>query len=325
MSGETREGDQSGNRRRLKVGVMLPQTDGMRGPGVRGWGEVKAIAQTAEDVGFDSLWVVDHLLYQLEGEDQARGVWEGWSLLSALAAVTRTAELGTLVLAMGWRSPALLAKMADTVEEISGGRLILGLGAGYHPLEYRAFGFPFNYRYSRFAEGIEIVHSLLRQGHVDFEGRFYQARDCELRPRGPRPNGPPIMIGSIGPKMLKLVTKYADSWNAFYDDTKNSVEGAVELRERVDAACREGGRDPSTLERTITVLVADQHADPWWTRLPSDHDNKALMPLSGGPEVVAEQLHGYADNGVAHVQLSIEPTTCETIEAMAPVLESLAR
>ena len=143
--------------RTLKVGLMLPQTEGMRGAGVRGWAQVSEMARLAEDIGFDSLWLVDHLLYQLEGEPEPRGVWEVWSLLSAIAAVTERAELGTLVLAMGWRNPALLAKMADTVEEISGGRLILGLGAGYHKLEYDAFGFPFSYKVSRFEEAIQIV------------------------------------------------------------------------------------------------------------------------------------------------------------------------
>ncbi len=314
-----------------KVGIMLPQTEGMRGPGVRGWSEVKDMAQTAEDVGFDSLWLVDHFIYQLEGEAETRGVWEGWSLLSALAAVTSRAELGTLVLGMGFRNPALLAKMTDTVEEISGGRLILGLGAGYHPREYSAFGYPHNYRYSRFAEAIQIIHGLLRDGQVDFEGKFYSARECELKPRGPRPNGPPILIGSIGPRMLKLVAKYADQWNAYYDDTKNSVEGAVHLREVVDAACEEAGRDPASLERTITMLVADADADPWWTRLPSDdaphharaEDNVTLMPFTGTPEDLAAELAAYGREGVGHIQICLEPTTTETIAALAPALEIL--
>ncbi len=308
-----------------RVGIMLPQTEGMRGPGVRGWSEVKDMAQAAEDVGFDSLWLVDHFLYLLDGEAQARGVWEGWSLLSALAAVTTRAELGTLVLGTGFRNPALLAKMTDTVEEISGGRLILGLGAGYHPREYDAFGYPHNYRYSRFAEAIQIVHGLLRDGQVDFEGKFYSARECELKPRGPRASGPPILIGSIGPRMLKLVAKYADQWNAYYDDTGNSVEGAVRLRGVVDAACEEAGRDPATLERTITVLVADSDADPWWTRLPSDADNETLVPLAGTPELLAEELAAYGREGVGHIQICLEPTTTETIAALAPALEILRK
>ena len=209
--------------RQLKIGLMLPQTEGMRGPGVRGWSEVSAMAQLAEQVGFDALWLVDHLLYKLEGEDEGRGVWEVWSLLSAIAAQTSRVELGTLVLAMGWRNPALLAKMVDTVEEISGGRLILGLGSGYHKYEYDAFGFPFNYKVSRFEEAIQILHGLLRNGEVDFEGKFHFARECVLKPRGPRPQGPPILMGTVQPRMMACMAKYADLWNAYYDDTHNKV------------------------------------------------------------------------------------------------------
>ena len=171
---------------RLKVGLQLPQIEGMRGDGVRRWSELHEMAAVAEEIGLDSLWISDHLHYRLEGEETGRGCWEVWSLLSALAACTSRVELGTLVLALGWRNPALLAKMADTVDEISDGRLILGLGAGYHRYEYDQFGFPFDHRVSRFEEGIQIIHGLLRDGAVDFAGRFYSARDCELKPRGPR-------------------------------------------------------------------------------------------------------------------------------------------
>src|SRR5438046_2801072 len=142
---------------------------------------------------------MDHLTMR-EGT-QTTPVWEGWSLLSALAASTRRVELGTLVVATSFRNPALLAKIADTVDEISGGRLVLGLGAGWHEPEYLAFGYPFDHRVSRFAEAIAIIHGLLRDGCVDFDGTYSSPRDCELRPRGPRPQGPPIMIGSTSPRM----------------------------------------------------------------------------------------------------------------------------
>ena len=306
-----------------KVGLMLPQIDGMRQRGLARWADLKAMAQLAEDVGFDSLWLVDHFLYRLLGEDRGRGAWECWTLLAALAATTRKVELGTLVLGMGFRNPALLAKMADTVDEVSDGRLILGLGAGYHELEYRAFGYPYDHRFSRFAEAIQIVHGLLRHGHLDFAGEYYQARDCELRPRGPRPGGPPIMIGSIRPRMLELVARYADSWNAYYDDTRNSVENLRRLREVVDTACHKAGRDPSTLERTVTVLAADAQGDAWWNRLPTPHGQLALKPLSGPPEQMAAELQAYAREGIAHIQMCIDPTTPHTIEAFAPVLERL--
>ena len=312
--------------RNLKIGLMLPQTEGMRGPGVRGWSEVSEMAKLGEAVGFDSLWLVDHLLYKLEGEDEGRGVWEVWSLLSAIAAVTNTVELGTLVLAMGWRNPALLAKMADTVEEISGGRLILGLGSGYHKYEYDAFGYPFDYKVSRFEEAIQILHGLLRNGEVDFEGKFHFARECILKPRGPRPQGPPILMGTVQPRMMACMSKYGDLWNAYYDDTHNKVDGIRRLRPIIDEACRKEGRDPATLERTVTVLVADSSADPWWDRLPTNWvEEGPLKPLTGGPEEIANVLLEYQAEGIAHVQVCIEPTTPKTIEAFVPVLEAVDR
>ena len=311
--------------RTLKVGLMLPQTEGLRGSGVRGWQEVKEMALLAEQVGFDSVWLVDHLLYRLEGEEQARGVWECWSLVSAVAAITERVEIGTLVMAMGWRNPALLAKMASTVEEISGGRLIVGLGSGYHKFEYDAFGYPFNYKVSRFEEAIQIVHGLLRNGYVDFEGRFHSAKECELRPLGPREGGPPILIGASAPRMLSVAAKYADAWNAYYDDTSNSVEGAVNLRGVVDDACVKEGRDPGSLERTVAVLIAEASADPWWDRMPSDQmrDQPPLKPLAGPPDEIAGILREYEREGVTHVQICMEPTTVETIEELVPVLEAL--
>jgi len=236
-------------------------------------------------------------------------------------------ELGTLVLAMGWRNPALLAKMADTVEEISGGRLILGLGSGYHKYEYDAFGYPFDYKVSRFEEAIQILHGLLRNGEVDFEGNFHFARECILKPRGPRPQGPPILMGTVQPRMMACMSKYGDLWNAYYDDTHNKVDGIRRLRPIIDEACRKEGRDPTTLERTVTVLVADSSADPWWDRLPTENwvEEGPLKPLTGGPEEIANVLLEYQAEGIAHVQVSIEPTTPKTIEAFVPVLEAVDR
>ena len=311
--------------RTLKVGLELPQMEGFRGAGVKGWKEVSEMAVLAEQVGFDSVWFFDHLLYLLRGEDRPSGVWEVWSLVSAVAAITERVEIGTLVMAMGWRNPALLAKMVSTVEEISGGRFILGLGSGYHKLEYDAFGFPFDYKVSRFEEAIQIVHGLLRNGEIDFEGRFYNARECELRPLGPREGGPPILIGTVKPRMLSLTAKYADAWNAYYAHTSNSLEGTIELREIVDAACRKEGRDPSTLERTVTVLVADATADPWWDRLPSEQliNQHPLKPLAGPPEEIARILREYEREGVTHIQIGMEPTTLNTIEELGQILEAL--
>lgn len=312
--------------RTLKVGLMLPQLQ-ESGGAVPRWSEIADMAREAEEAGLDSLWVVDHLIYQMAGEPEPRGCWEAWSLLSALAGITSKVELGTLVLAMGWRNPALLAKMADTVEEISDGRLILGLGAGYHRLEFDAFGYPFDHKVGRFEEAIRILSGLLRQGEVDFDGRFHRAQDCELKPRGPRPGGPEIMIGTnLGsPRMQRIAARWADSWNLFYDNTANRAEGFANAVGEFEAACRDVDRDPATFGATATVLVADASADPWWDRLPSDNfaQDGPLRPLTGDPADIAAELQRYEAAGASHIQISLEPGTVAAVEALGPVLEAL--
>ena len=309
--------------RPARIGLMLPHME--KPDGQRSWAEIRHMAELGEAIGLDSLWVVDHFLFKLDNDAPPRGIWECWSLLSALAACTKTVELGTLVLGAGFRNPALLAKMADTVDEISGGRLILGLGAGYHKFEYDAFGYPFDNKYSRFEEALQIIHGLLKDSHIDFQGRFYSARDCELKPRGPRPQGPPILIGSMGHKMLRLLGRYADMWNGFWDYAGNSPAQLAEVCSRIDEACVEVGRDPATLARTVTVLMADDSPNPYWKDSPSDNANQPLTPLmlNDAPADLAASLRAFVAEGASHIQLHLDPTTPETIERLAPVLEAL--
>src|ERR671917_570668 len=236
-------------RRPFKIGLFAPHFEQPWNGGSLRWADIAAMAQRAEEVGFDSIWLPDHLLFRFPQVNQ-QGAWDAWSLLAALAATTRSIEIGPLVACSSFRNPALIAKMAATIEEISGGRLILGLGAGWHEPEYVAFGFPYDHRVSRFAEALQIVTGLLRTGHVDFEGAYYTTRDCELRPRGPRPEGPPILVGGSGPRMLRLTARYADAWNA---DRQNDLAAVQALNARVDDACHEVGRDPASLSRVIGI------------------------------------------------------------------------
>lgn len=300
--------------RPLKVGYLVPETEGQMNGKTAGWQDILAMTKMAEAVGFDSVWVTDHFIHR--GETETRGPWECWSLLSAIAAVTERVEIGPLVLGAGFRNPALLAKMADTVDEISGGRLILGLGAGWNEPEYRAFGYPFDHRVDRFEEALTIIAGLLRNGHIDFEGTYYQARDCELRPRGPRPGGPPILVGTTGKRMLGLTAKHADQWNVWFGPIDNSVEKLAALLKEVDAACAAAGREPSTLVRSAAVKVeVGPHA-------PS---TMSVPPLRGTPEELAAQLRAYAEIGVSHVQVWPEPNTVAGVEAFGRVLEALDR
>jgi alkanesulfonate monooxygenase SsuD/methylene tetrahydromethanopterin reductase-like flavin-dependent oxidoreductase (luciferase family) len=320
MSGEDRPVSRA-SRRPLKVGVELPIAVDKGRHGTPRWSDIHQMARRAEEIGFDSVWIEDHLLFRHAGKSD-QGVWEGWAVIAAIAAVTSRVEIGPLVSCMSFRNPAYLAKLADTIEEISGGRLILGIGAGWHEAEYRAFGFPFDHRVSRFEEGLHIVHGLLRHGRVDFVGRYHEARECELQPRGPRPGGPPILIGSIGARMLALAARYADQWNAYFSNTKNRPAGVAPLRDRVDAACREAGRDPATLGRTAAVFV---DMSPGRRASPPLPVHWVFEPLAGPSERLADELRAYAREGIDHVQLWLEPNTVESLEAFAPVLELLDR
>jgi alkanesulfonate monooxygenase SsuD/methylene tetrahydromethanopterin reductase-like flavin-dependent oxidoreductase (luciferase family) len=299
------------NPRPLKVGFQLPEVERE----VR-WPEMLAMAKLGEQVGFDSVWLGDHLLYR-DDVYGARGPWEAWTMLAAIAASTSRIALGPLVACTSFHKPAMLAKMASTVDEISGGRLILGLGAGWNETEYRAFDFPFDRLVSRFEEAFTIIRSLLREGYVDFKGEFYSAPDCELQPR-PRPGGPPLMVGSWGDRMLAITMPHVDAWNAWFSATGNRPEGVGPLRSQVDAACLAAGRKPSDVERTVAVLV----------ELPGatgrrDADRMKGEALKGSAHVIADTLRAYAREGIGHVQLVIDPITEGSIELLAPVLDDL--
>jgi alkanesulfonate monooxygenase SsuD/methylene tetrahydromethanopterin reductase-like flavin-dependent oxidoreductase (luciferase family) len=293
--------------RRLKIGIQLPEAERRVD-----WPEYRDMAVAAEDVGFDSLWVGDHLLYR-DG-DLLSGPWEAWSLLAAIAAVTTRISIGPLVAATSFHAPAMLAKKAATVDEISNGRLILGLGAGWNEFEYRAFGFPFDHRASRFEEAFTIIRTLLADGSIDFAGAYYAARDCELIPR-PRPGGPPLMIGSQGPRVLAATLPHVSMWNAWFSWFGNSAEGLAPLLTKLDVACERAERDPTTLDRSVAVMVAmagataDAYGSPGRSTAP---------PVAAGD--LPQLLEAYADLGISHVQLVVDPITVESIETLGSAL-----
>ena len=302
--------------RPLKVGIQLPEVERE----VR-WPELLDMTRAIEDLGYDSVWLGEHLLYRF-ADRPARGPWEAWTLMAGLAAVTSRIELGPLVACTNFHNPAMLAKQATTIDEISGGRFILGLGAGWNDTEFKAYGFPFDHRIDRFEESFDIIRTLLRDGAIDFDGRFYQARDCELIPRSQRPGGPPLMIGSKGPRMLDITMPYADSWNVWFADTDNSPDGVPALRDLVDDACRRAGRDPGEVERTVAVQVRL----PGGTgRIQGNDGKRTAPPLEGSATYMADRLRAYAREGIGHVQLVMDPIDRASIAAFAPVLAELDR
>ena len=302
--------------RPLRVGIQLPEVERE----VR-WPEYVAMARRAEELGFDSLWLGDHLLYRFP-DGTSRGPWEAWTMLSALAASTSRIRLGPLVAATAFHAPAMLAKLIATVDEVSGGRLVVGLGAGWNETEFRAFGFPFDHRIARFEEAFTIVRTLLRDGQIDFDGRYFQARDCELLPRPARPAGPPLLIGSRGERMLRITLPHVDAWNVWFSDTDNAPAGIPPLRDLVDRICREVGRAPADVERTVAVQI---RLTGGRGRVQGDYAQQKFTPVQGPPDVIAEELRAYAREGIAEIQAVLDPITLESIEEFARALEVLDR
>lgn len=301
--------------RPLHVGVQLPEVERRVE-----WPELLTMARTAEDVGLDSIWLGDHLLYDLPG-GVSRGPWEVWTSLAAIAAVTSRVEIGPLVASTGFHAPAMLAKMAATVDGVSQGRLVLGLGAGWNEREYAAFGFPFDQRVSRFEEAFTIIRTLLREGRIDHHGRFYDAAECVLDPGPVRPSGPPIMLGSTGPRMMRIGLPHADLWNTWWSDYGNSPVEFARLKERVDAAAVEAGRQPGEVRATAAVFVQLPAGEG---RVMGDSDYAAsVTPVVGEPGAIAEHLHAMAEAGAAQVQLVLDPITVPTIELVGRALDAL--
>lgn len=302
-------------RERMRIGVQLPEVE---------WEvpfpELLEMARTAEAVGFDSLWLGDHLLYDLEVG--ARGPWEVWTSLAAIAASTTTIQLGPLVASTSFHAPAMLAKMATTVDAISRGRLILGLGAGWNRREYDAFGFPYDRRVSRFEEAFTIVRTLLREGEIDFHGGFHDVDRCVLVPRSSE-SGPPIMVGSIGDRMLDITLPHVDAWNMWWSQYGNSAEGFAREKARVDQLIATAGRAPGEVDATAAVLV--QLAGGVGRQMGDYADIDTVTPLTGTVEELADRLREFESAGAAHVQLVVDPITRDSIEWLGGVLDAFRR
>lgn len=296
--------------RGMKIGIVLDTAEGALQGKTPAFRELQEMAQTAERAGLDSLWLCDHLIYRSPGQEEV-GFWEVFTLLGALAAVTTHITLGTIVVCTSFRPPALVAKMADTIDEISGGRLILGLGAGWYQPEYEAFGYPFDHRAGRFEEAMQVIAPLLREGQVDFQGQYYQVHNCVLRPRGPSRNGPPILIAGRRPRMLQLAARYADAWNTAWHVEPEVVK---ERYEEFKEACVVVGRDSANVELTVGTDVK---------LLSSGEDANATKAISGSPEEIARRLQSFAGEGVTHLIVALEPLGIESIEQFGRIVELL--
>jgi probable F420-dependent oxidoreductase len=289
----------------MRVGIQLPEVE-RPVP----WPEYLAMARAAEEAGFDSIWLGDHLLYR-EGDDE-RGPWEAWTMLAALAAATERVELGPLVACTAFHPPGVIAKMAATIAEVSGGRFVLGLGAGWNEPEFRAYGLPYDHRVSRFEEAFTIIRGLLAGERVTLAGRFFQVEELALVPRpAARPR---LVIGSNGPRMLAATLPHVDAWNTWFDSYGNSPGGFAELNDEITAAAGAAGRDPADIERSACVLVALDGATGernWGEETP---------PVTGSAADVAAALHELADAGADEIIIVADPITEGSIRELGNVV-----
>jgi FMNH2-dependent dimethyl sulfone monooxygenase len=281
----------------MRVGIVLAQApeDGAGST----WSNILAIANRAEEGGVDSLWLSDHFFSRDDDVPVGSeiGYHEAWTILSALAATTSRVQLGTLVLATSFRPPGLLAKMAVTADEVSGGRLILGLGCGWFEPEYAAFGYPFDHRVGRFEEALRIIAPLVRGDRISVEGQWSQVREAAIRPAPIRPDLP-ILIAAKGERMLRLTARFADAWQTAWfarpDDRYRERHAALV------EACAAEGRDPATLQVTVGVSVEEAA------------DGTAALPHDAN--AIADALGAWRDAGVDHVQLGVWPLTPESLD-----------
>lgn len=295
----------------MKIGIQLPEVEyEIAAP------DLIAMARLAEDVGFDSIWLGDHLLYDLPVGP--RGPWEVWTSLAAIAAATERVEIGPLVASTGFHAPPMLAKMAATVDAISGGRLIVGLGAGWNRREYDAFGFAFDHRVSRFEEAFTIIRTLLADGAIDFHGRFYDVDETVLHPRSPQSGGPPLMVGSIGERMQAITLPHVAAWNVWWSDYGNTATGFASLKATVDERIAAIGR---TGEIDATAAVHIQLPGGGGRQM-GDYPGGAA-PMTGTPDEIADQLGEFADAGANHVQLVVDPIVPASIELLADVIAAV--
>jgi alkanesulfonate monooxygenase SsuD/methylene tetrahydromethanopterin reductase-like flavin-dependent oxidoreductase (luciferase family) len=240
----------------MRIGVTVPlgQDDTAEGRSPT-FAETLSFSRHAQAAGLDSIWVFDHLLFRSPGEPD-EGIREAWTTKTALAALVPRVELGSLVMCASFRSPGLMAKMAATLDDLSGGRVILGLGSGWHEPEYAAFGYPFDHLVGRFAEDLEIVARLVRGERVTFEGRWRQTRDAVLLP--PPERQVPILVAAKGPRMLGLTATWADAWNtAWFGGADERLQARFD---ELDRACDEVGRDRGAIRRTVGLRLADPGA-----------------------------------------------------------------
>ena len=299
----------------MSLGVVLPMMERPCDGVAASWSEIAAMALRAEQLGADTVWMADEILWRDPEWAAPIGWWDCLTMAGAVAAITSTTRLGTWVMSALQHRPGMVVRAAETLDEISGGRFVLGLGAG-HGGGAAAFGFPTDKSVSRYLEALEIIVPLLRgEQAVTFEGTFHQAADAMVRPRGPRSGAVPLMLGGHSPRTITAAAIHADTWSGFA--TTSSLPWAFRaMTEQLDRACDGIGRDPASIGRSVGVIV-----EPGAER--SAEAAGFGAPITGSTEQITETIAGFADVGVTRVEVHPWPQTMDTLERLAPVFAAL--
>ena len=283
--------------------------------GFDNWQQIRSIAKQAEQVGFDTVWIPDELLWKFPPDFTPMGSWECVAMAAAVSAVTESVTVGTWVMSALHRNPGLTAKVAETIDEISGGRFLFGLGAGHSGSQGKAFGYPEDRTVGRYEEALEIIVPLLRQGEATFSGSYHSAFELNNLPRGPQGANMRLLLAGHGPRTVGLAVKYADIWSG-YATTSSLPTAFIEMLELVDRTCEAQGRDPASLGRSIGVFL--------------EPDNQGIAegiglgtPITGSPDEVAATVREFAALGVTMMELAPVPFDEATMGYMSELIEIL--
>lgn len=301
--------------RPLELGLVLPTIGLPMNEGFDGWEKIRSVASQAEEVGFDTIWVPDELLWKFPPDLTPMGAWECVAMAAALSAVTDSVNVGSWVLSALHRNPGLTVKVAETIDEISGGRFLFGLGAGHSGTQGKAFGYPERKIVGRYEEALKIIVPLLREGEATYSGGHHSAFELNNIPRGPQGSGMRLLLAGHGPRTVGLAVRYGDIWSGFAT-TSSLPEAFTELAQLVDRTCEQQGRDPKSLGRSIGVFL--------------EPDNQGIaeeiglgVPMTGSPDEAAGTIREYAAMGVTMLELVPVPFGETTMGYMSELIEVL--